>query len=31
MLLEEVNDILGTKIEDEDIDTIGGWFMTQQL
>ena len=29
MLLEEVNDLLGTNIEDEDIDTIGGWFMTQ--
>lgn len=31
MLLEEVNDILGTHIEDEDIDTIGGWFMTQRF
>ncbi|MCH7322791.1 hemolysin family protein [Solibacillus sp. MA9] len=31
MLLEEVNDILGTDIEDEDIDTIGGWFMTQRF
>lgn len=29
MLLENVNDILGIEIEDEDIDTIGGWFMTQ--
>ncbi|KGR82889.1 hemolysin family protein [Lysinibacillus odysseyi] len=31
MLLQEVNDILGTNIEDEDIDTIGGWFMTQHF
>ncbi|WP_199912338.1 MULTISPECIES: hemolysin family protein [unclassified Lysinibacillus] len=31
MLLQEINDILGTDIEDEDIDTIGGWFMTQHF
>lgn len=31
MLLENVNDILGIEIEDEDIDTIGGWFMTQHF
>ncbi|MEK4230698.1 hemolysin family protein [Solibacillus sp. FSL H8-0538] len=31
MLLQEVNDILGIQIEDEDIDTIGGWFMTQHF
>ena len=31
MLLQEMNDILGTDIEDEDIDTIGGWFMTQHF
>lgn len=31
MLLQEMNDILGTTIEDEDIDTIGGWFMTQRF
>ncbi len=31
MLLQEVNDILGINIEDEDIDTIGGWFMTQHF
>nr|WP_106781002.1 hemolysin family protein [Lysinibacillus timonensis] len=31
MLLEEVNDMLGTSIEDEDIDTIGGWFLTQRF
>ena len=31
MLLQEINDILGTDIEDDDIDTIGGWFMTQRF
>ena len=31
MLLAEVNDILDTDIEDDDIDTIGGWFMTQHF
>ena len=31
MLLQEVNDLLGIYIEDEDIDTIGGWFMTQHF
>ncbi len=31
MLLQEVNDILGIDIEDDDIDTIGGWFMTQRF
>ncbi|WP_042476768.1 hemolysin family protein [Bacillus ndiopicus] len=31
MLLENVNDILGIEIEDEDIDTIGGWVMTQHF
>lgn len=31
MLIQEVNDLLGTHINDEDIDTIGGWFLTQQF
>lgn len=31
ILLQEVNDLLGTTIEDDDIDTIGGWFMTQHF
>lgn len=31
LLLENVNDILGIEIEDEDIDTIGGWVMTQHF
>ncbi|WP_172954452.1 hemolysin family protein [Solibacillus sp. R5-41] len=31
MLLQEVNDILDIDIEDDDIDTIGGWFMTQRF
>lgn len=31
MLIEEVNELLGTNINDEDIDTIGGWFLTQRF
>ena len=29
VLITEINDILGTVIDDEDIDTIGGWFLTE--
>jgi len=29
LLVSEVNDLLGTEINDEDIDTIGGWFLTE--
>ena len=31
MLIESINNILGIQIEEEDIDTIGGWFMTQRF
>lgn len=31
MLLEEINEFLNIMIEDDDIDTIGGWFMTQHF
>lgn len=31
LLIQEVNDMLGTHIDDEGIDTIGGWFLTQQF
>lgn len=31
MLIENVNDILGIDINEDDIDTIGGWFMTQRF
>jgi CBS domain containing-hemolysin-like protein len=31
MLIENVNDTLGISIDEEDIDTIGGWFMTQRF
>src|SRR5690606_36909290 len=31
MLIEDVNDILGIHIDEEDIDTIGGWFMAQRF
>lgn len=29
VLVSEVNDLLGTSINDEDIDTIGGWVLTE--
>lgn len=31
MRIENVNDILGISIHEEDIDTIGGWIMTQRF
>ena len=31
ILIENVNEILGISIDEEDIDTIGGWFMTQRF
>ncbi len=31
MLIENINDILGIDIDEDDIDTIGGWFMTQRF
>ncbi|WP_244950946.1 hemolysin family protein [Rummeliibacillus suwonensis] len=31
MLIENVNDFLGINIEEDDIDTIGGWFMTKDF
>ncbi|MFS0644964.1 hemolysin family protein [Siminovitchia sp. 179-K 8D1 HS] len=30
VLIEEVNDLLATHLECEDIDTIGGWLLTQK-
>ncbi|MEI2354725.1 hemolysin family protein [Mesobacillus zeae] len=29
VLIGEVNDLLGIEIDDEDIDTIGGWMLTE--
>ncbi|HZG73560.1 MAG TPA: hemolysin family protein [Chondromyces sp.] len=29
VLVSEVNDLLGLDMEDEDVDTIGGWIMTE--
>jgi CBS domain containing-hemolysin-like protein len=29
MLVSEVNDLLGLNIDDEDVDTIGGWILTE--
>ncbi|WP_432352787.1 hemolysin family protein [Sporosarcina sp. A2] len=31
MLLDNVNNTLGIELDDEDIDTIGGWFMSQRF
>ncbi|WP_026022119.1 hemolysin family protein [Kurthia massiliensis] len=31
MLIENVNDFLGISIEEDDIDTIGGWVMTKNF
>lgn len=30
-LIEEVNDLLDIAIENEDIDTIAGWLLTQKM
>lgn len=29
VLVSEINDLLGIEIDDEDIDTIGGWILTE--
>src|SRR5690625_7314084 len=29
--IEELNDVLGIELENEDIDTIGGWIFAKQL
>lgn len=31
VLVNEVNDILGTNLSDEEMDTIGGWFLTRNF
>ncbi|MDR7238947.1 CBS domain containing-hemolysin-like protein [Neobacillus drentensis] len=31
VLISEVNDLLGTTLDEEDVDTIGGWFLTQKF
>lgn len=31
VLIGEVNDLLGTTLEEDDVDTIGGWFLTQKF
>lgn len=31
LLVDEVNDMLGITIDDEDVDTIGGWFLTKRF
>ncbi|MBM7714683.1 hemolysin family protein [Siminovitchia sp. FSL H7-0308] len=31
LLIEDVNHLLGTNLEHEEVDTIGGWFLTQSI
>lgn len=31
LLIEDVNNLLGTDFHHEDVDTIGGWFLTQHM
>jgi CBS domain containing-hemolysin-like protein len=31
VLIEDVNDLLGTTLEEDEVDTIGGWFLTQKF
>ena len=31
VLMEDVNDLLGTTLSEEDIDTFAGWFLSQQF
>ncbi|KZM53877.1 MULTISPECIES: hemolysin family protein [Aeribacillus] len=31
VLIEEVNDIFGLQIKETDVDTIGGWILTQKM
>ncbi|MBB5324327.1 CBS domain containing-hemolysin-like protein [Anoxybacillus tepidamans] len=31
VLIEEINDLLGTDIDDTDVDTIGGWILTEKF
>jgi CBS domain containing-hemolysin-like protein len=31
VLIEDVNNLLDTNLSDEEIDTIGGWFLTQKF
>jgi CBS domain containing-hemolysin-like protein len=31
VLIEDVNDLLGTDIDDTDVDTIGGWVLTEKF
>lgn len=31
VLISEVNALLGTELNDEDVDTLGGWFLTEKI
>ncbi len=30
MLISEINDLFGLEIDDTDVDTIGGWMLTER-
>ncbi len=31
LLIEDVNNLLGTDFDHKDVDTIGGWYLTQNI
>ncbi len=31
VLISEVNDLLGTDLSDENVDTLGGWYLTEKI
>src|SRR5690606_40432379 len=31
VLINEVNDLLGTNLSDEEVDTLGGWILSQNV
>ncbi|PQD93821.1 hypothetical protein CYL18_17645 [Pradoshia eiseniae] len=31
LLLSEINDLLGTRLDNPDVDTIGGWYLTHKM
>lgn len=31
VLISEVNDLLGTELNDENVDTLGGWYLTEKI
>ncbi|MCI4060206.1 hypothetical protein MMK25_31080, partial [Bacillus cereus] len=31
LLISDVNNLLGTDLSDAEVDTLGGWFLTQNI